>query len=328
MYLLSSWALTLLVLVPALGLAYVAAQRRRVRFALRYSNLLVLRSAINKQTRWHRHIPAVLVLLALAAMVVAIARPTVDLAFLRQEKIVILTIDVSASMSYKDISPSRLDAAKQAALEFLAQQDSTTHVGIVAFSHSAALIQAPTTDRLAVAQAINQLETDTSTAIGSGILTALNAISEEQQNAANLAAPADAAQVSTPSAAVSPALVVLLTDGQNTTGPSPLDVAQQAAQKSVRVFTIGIGAPPGPTPSEDPQRDLDEGTLQQIADITHAQYFRALDENALTAIYRNLGVQEAQKNEPTELAPEFTALAAILALAGGTLSFRWSGALP
>lgn len=320
-------ALAFLVVIPLAVLFYVWIQRRRARFALRYSSLLVISDVVEKQ-RWRRHMPPVVFLLAVTAMLVALARPSITLPYNEAERTVILTIDVSASMLRGDTHPNRLRAAEAAATEFVNQQDPTVRIGVVAFSESASLVQLPTTNHDQVIAAIEGLDVDSNTAIGGAILLSLNTILQESGVAPVGPDPVGGAASANPRSAQPPGVIVLLTDGQNNQGPSPTDIAQEAASFGVRVYAVGIGTvhdlPAGVNTSDE----LDENTLKQIADTTHAQYFRAMNANALSEIYRNMHVQFNVREQRTEITPGFTALAVVLALLATTLSSHLFSGLP
>ncbi len=339
--------LPLLLFVPILLGAYIWSQRRRARFALRYSSLSLVKEAIVKQSRYRRHIPPLLFLLAITAMLVAAARPFAVSFVPKNQATVILTIDVSGSMRAADIKPTRIEAAKEAAIEFANRQGPNTRIGVVAFSGSAQVIQSPTTDHNAVIAAIQQLYPQRSTAIGSGILVSLDAIFGDTHLDASTAPVAAAATPGpTPSAVPPgthvPAIIVLLTDGQNVIGPPPLEAAQAAADRGVRVFTIGVGTQQGAVIGGGGgsfggggrgggfgfRAELDEPTLQQIAQITDGQYFRATDENGLTEIYRNLNTQFIVSREQTELTYQFAGVAIAFVLAGSVLGLLWFGRIP
>ncbi len=326
MHFIWSSALPLLAVVPALIAAYIWRLRRRSQYPLRYSSLMVLNEALDHKRKIRRHIPPLLFLLGLSAMLLGFARPYVDVLVPKEAATVILTIDTSASMATRDIRPSRIEAAKEAARAFVMRQDPMPRIGIVAFSQSASVVQAPTLDRQAVLSAINRLTVDTTTAIGSGILTSVDAITRD--NAPSLLAAAPPLQPAPGERAV--ATIVLLTDGQNVVGPSPIDAAQAAAQRGVRIFTIGIGVPkdqasPGSSPLSD---ELDENTLIRIAQITGAKYFRASDEAALADIYQNLAPQIILIKQKQELTIAFTAAAVLLNVLGGLFSLAWLNRLP
>lgn len=346
-------ALWLLLAVPVLVAAYVLAQRRRQRYTLRFSNLSVLREAMGRGPGIRRHIPPALFLLGMAVLFVAFARPFTTAALPTNGATVILTIDSSGSMRAGDLKPSRFEAAKSAARAFIEKQAPTTRVGIVSFSANASLVQAPTTDRNALYTAIDRLTTQRSTAIGSGILVSLDAIAEALGQDLPSAAPTSLAQSGraplgsaakpspTPVAPgkFAPAVIVLLSDGQNTTGPLPLDAAGIAVSRGVRIYTVGVGTPNGANIGGSNngggangggffRAELDELTLRQVAKMTGARYFYAATESDLHDIYQSLDSMLVIKTEPVELTFFATAVGAALLVIGGTLSLFWFNRLP
>ena len=294
--------LWLLLALPLLVLLYVAAQRRRRRYAARYASLLVVKDALGRGPGFRRHIPSILFLLGLTVGIFAIARPQATVFLPSNRGTVILALDMSGSMRARDIQPSRFEAARAAARAFLERKPRNVRVGIVAFSATAALIQPPTTSRDDLFAAMDRLRTQRGTAIGSGIIVSLDAIFEGTQkknadsadsgaqpdpSSAGAAAPpspdqplthaADpGAQPPVPPGSYTSAVVILLTDGQNNTGPDPLDAAQQAADKGVRVFTVGIGTNRGDIVGAEGRFfrvAFDEGTLKKIAQNTAGGYY-------------------------------------------------------
>ncbi len=239
--------LFLLLLLPVPVVVYVWSLRRRRRSGVRYSSLALVREAGPGSSRLRRHLPFALFVAALAALVFAMARPVAVVAVPTNQTTIILTIDVSGSMCSTDIPPSRLQAAETAAASFINSQSSTTRFGIVAFSSFAEVVQAPTSDRAALTQALDGLATGRRTAIGDGILASIDAISEidpgvakSQTDSSTGVAPAPV-----PKGDYAPDIVVLLTDGENNTGTDPIAAAQQAADRGVRVYTIGFGTANG-----------------------------------------------------------------------------------
>lgn len=316
--------LWLLLFVPVLVIVYVLVQRRRRKYALRYSSLSLVREAVGRGPGIRRHIPPSLFLTGLAAMLFALARPMATVMLPSQQAIVILTFDVSGSMRADDIKPTRLEAAKSAGRAFVEKQPRNVRVGIVSFSESAAVVQAPTVDREAVLAAINRLATQRRTAIGSGILTSL-----ESSDVLGLPRP-----TTTPAPVPRgsyPAIIVLLSDGQSNTGPRPLDVVERAANRGVRVYTVGMGSTQGTVLRSEGfsvRVRLDEETLKRIAEETDASYFKADNETDLHNIYENLGTRLVLKAEQTELTAWFTGLAAVLLAVAGMLSLFWFSRLP
>jgi Ca-activated chloride channel family protein len=271
-------------------------------------------------------------LIGLAVMMVALARPVATVTLPSQQGTVILTFDVSGSMRADDVNPSRLEAAKAAAQTFVEKQPANVLIGVVSFSDEAAIVQAPTNDRDAVLAAINRLTPQRRTAIGSGILTSLDAIFEGSNTTPP--PPDDYLTPSQPTLTPTPvppgtytsAVIVLLSDGQSNTGPSPLDAAQQASNRGVRVYTVGLGSPQGTilrAQGFSIRVQLDEQTLRQIAQQTGGQYFRAESGTDLTNIYQNLSTTLVLKPQQTELTALFTGFAAALVLVAGILSMLW-----
>ncbi len=239
--------LLLLGLVPILIAVYIWMLRRRRRYTVRYSSLALVREALPNQSRWRRHVPFALFLLALSSLIIALSRPVSIISVPTGQVTVVFAIDVSRSMCSTDVQPSRIEAAEAAALSFIQRQQATTQIGIVAFSTYAELIQPPTNDTEALQAAIESLAVGRRTAIGSGILKALDAIAEIDPAVApstdsNSREPAP---TPVPRGAFVPDIIVLLTDGVSNTGPLPLDAAQEAVDRGVRVYTVGFGTANG-----------------------------------------------------------------------------------
>lgn len=301
-------------LIPVLVGAYIWAMRRQ-RVGLRYSSLSLVRAALPRYANWRRHIPFALFLLALSGLIVALARPVSIVSVPTGQATIILTLDVSRSMLQDDIEPNRLRAAQQAALDFIGSQEQGTQIGIVAFAGYAQMVQAPTTDQDALRLAVRSLTTGRGTAIGSGVLQSLDAIAEIHPDVAPSVQYPDSETEppAVPEGAYAPAIIVLLTDGVATTGIEPLEAAQQAADRGVRVYTIGFGTergsegfgPPGgqqagpgdpiggPPLGGPPQRGgrgfrrgIDEETLKQIAEMTDAEYYEASSAGELSSTLR------------------------------------------
>lgn len=343
------WAFLLLGLVPALIGFYVWMLRRRRPYAVRYSSLSLVRAAIGPGAQWRRHLPFALFLLALAVLAIALARPVAAVEVPTNQTAVILTMDVSRSMCSTDIKPNRLVAAKAAALEFIERQPADTRFGVVAFAGFAQLIQQPTADRATLEVAVEGLTTARATAIGSGLLVALEAIAAVNPNVAPLdeeVAPAATPGPGAPGAYV-PEVIVLLTDGVTTTGVPPLEAAQLAAERGVRVFTIGFGTAMGGSlscpglfrPNNDQfgggqgfgggggqgfRRGIDEATLVQIATMTGGEYYAASSAGELQAVFESLPLTFTSRTETTEISVFFAAGGALLAILALALSLRWN----
>ena len=239
--------LLLLGLIPIIVGLYIWLRRRRRRFALRYSSLALVRDALPRQSRLRRYLPIALFLLALASLVTALSRPVSIVSVPTDQTTIVLAVDVSRSMCSTDIKPSRLEAAKAAALKFVQRQKASTQIGVVAFSSFSELIQSPTTDPELLQSAIDSLVVGRRTAIGSGILKSLDAISEVDKNVAPSGADTSTSTepAPVPKGAYVPDIIVLLTDGVSNVGPSPLDAAQQAVDRGVRIYPIGFGTANG-----------------------------------------------------------------------------------
>jgi len=347
--------LLLLGLIPALIAAYMWMLRRRRRFVVRYSSLALVREALPRQSRWRRHVPFALFLLALSSLIVALSRPVTIISVPVGQVTVILAIDVSRSMCSTDIPPSRIEAAQAAALSFIQRQQAATQIGIVAFSGYAELIQPPTTDMEALQVAVESLATGRRTAIGSGILKALDAIAEIDPSVAPSVTSNSRGPQPTPvpRGAYAPDIIVLLTDGVSNTGPLPIEAAQQAVDRGVRVYTIGFGTANGSTfPRCGPQfmgrepgdtqrfggsgafgggppggggfrRGIDEATLKQVADMTGGAYYSAESAGELQNVFQNLPTYLITKHETSEVSVVFTAIGALFAALAMALGQLW-----
>lgn len=341
--------LLLLGLLPLIVVAYIWVLRRRRRFAVRYSSLSLVRVALQQQSRLRRYLPVALFLLALASLIVAVARPVAIVTVPTGQTTIVLVVDASRSMLSTDIEPSRIEAAQAAALSFIHAQPSNTQIGLVAFAAFAETVQPPTNDQAALQAAVDSLITGRGTAIGSGILEAIDVIAEVDPNVAPSVTDESTgiAPTPVPKGAYAPEIIVVLTDGVSTTGPLPLDAAQQAADRGVRVYTIGFGTengagqfgggggagrdPFGGGPDRfDPQfgggrfrRGIDEDTLKQIADMTSGTYYSAESAGELQSVFEKLPTYLITRHEVTEISVAFTALGALLAALAIGLSLLW-----
>lgn len=332
--------LWLLLAVPVLVAAYILIQRRRQRFALRYASLSLVNEAIGRGPGFRRHIPAILYLIGLTAMIVALARPVNVVTLPSQEGTIILTMDVSGSMRADDLQPTRLEAAKAAANAFVGRQPSGVRIGVVSFSDSAYLVQAPTKDKETVMAAINRLTNQRSTAIGRALLTSMDAIFEGTDDEAPPpqrpmpGAPTPAptpTPTPVPKGTYAPAIIVLLTDGENNQFPPPLSIVDQVAARGIRVFTVGIGSADGVVvrnQGRSMRTRLDEETLRRIADATDGEYYNATNTEDLKSIYERLSTHLVFRTEKAEITALFTAVSVALSLAAGALSLLWFSRLP
>ncbi len=326
------FALLLLLLVPVLLIAYILLQRRRKKYAVRYASLSLVRDAVGRGPGIRRHIPPALLLIALTILIVALARPQTTVTLPDQSGTVILTIDVSGSMAADDVKPSRMEAAKEAARAFIQKQPPSVQIGIVSFSDNAFTVQAPTNDQDALLAAVNRLQPQRGTAIGRGILVSLNAIAEGngEQPAGFQNRFATPTPIPTPTpmpkGQYAPAVIVLLTDGENNQAPDPIESAQQASDRGIRVYTVGLGSAEGTIlhiQGRSIRTRLDETTLQQIAQATNGTYYNAANEQDLINVYQNLDTHFVMKTEKTEVTAIFTAVGIIVLLVATGLSLLW-----
>jgi Ca-activated chloride channel family protein len=331
--------LLLVLAVPALLAAYLWAQRRRQKYALRYANLSLVREALGKGPGRKRHVPPALLLGALFFMALATARPETVITVPVQEGTVILAIDVSGSMLAQDLQPSRIDAAKAAAKAFVARQGADVKLGVVAFSGDAQIVQTPTKDHDLVNAAINRLQPQRATAIGRGILASLDAIFlDSEDTPPSVIALRRLAGTSTGPTPVpvskgadNTATVVLLSDGQNNQFPSPQQVLEDAVNRGIRIYTVGVGSAAGTVvriQGRSVRTSLDEATLKQIADATGGQYYNASSAQDLRAVYENLTTQLVFRQQRTEITAILTAIAAMLSIFAAALSLVWFNRIP
>jgi len=332
--------LALLVLVPLLAGLYVWLLRRRKRLAVRYANLSLVKEALGRGAGWRRHVPPVLFLLALTSLMIAVARPTAVVTLPSQHETIILAMDVSGSMRAADVEPNRLTASQVAAKAFVSEQPRSARIGVVSFAGTAALVQPPTQNREDIVAAIDRFQLQRGTAIGSGIIVSLAAIfpdagidigqftygREPRSQAIDQKKDGKAAFKPVPPGSYPSAVIILLTDGQRTTGPDSIEAAKMAADRGVRVFTVGVGTPQGEIIGFEGwsmRVRLDEETLKQIANITHGEYFYAGNAVDLKKIYENLNSRLVLEKKETEISALFAGLGALLAVIAASLSVLW-----
>lgn len=323
-------ALLLLVLVPVLAAIYMWMLKRRRRYAVRYSSVSLIRAALPKQSRIRRHLPAAFFLLALASMVFALSRPVALTRIPTGRSTIVLALDVSASMRQNDVMPSRLAAAKNAALSFVEKQQVNNQIGVVAFAGYAQLIQEPSTNINDLRDAIQSLTIGRGTAIGSGILEALDTIAEVNQNVIPSTGASDPATTSQrPEGSYVPDIIVLLTDGVTTVGPDPISAAKQAAERGVRVYTIGFGTKMEADRSDNNffggrfRRGIDEETLREVSNLTGGKYYSAETASQLQDVFAGLPTNLTTHTVTTEITVIFAALGALLAAIAVMLAQLW-----
>jgi len=309
----SPLALLCLFAVPLAVLAHVAGQRRRRRYPVRFTALSTLASVAGTEPQWRRHLPLALFALALAALSLSLARPERTVQVPVQRASVVLVTDVSRSMSATDVSPTRLEAARQAALSFLGKVPEALRVGLVTFSDVAQTLQTPTTDHGAVEEALDTLQPISGTATGAGLRTALDDLKIRASNARR-----------------PPAALVLLSDGSATDGAAADIVAAEAKRLRVPIYTVALGTADGTITLRGQTLEVppDTEALQRIAAESGGQAFRAEDSDQLDAVYDKLGSQIGSRPEKQEITAMFAGGALLLLAAALMSSLRLGGRLP
>lgn len=346
-------ALWLLLAAPLLVGAYVFLLRRKKKDAIRYASLSLVKAAIGPGQRFRRHFPPLLFLLALVASIVAIARPSAVITLPSEQRTIILAIDVSLSMRAADIEPSRLAAAQEAAKAFVQEQPADVRIGIVSFAGTASVVQSPTRNRDDLVAAIDRLQLQRHTAIGSGIIVSLATLLPDAGidlesvlfggrggrdggravRDGGRALPADKAGKAetapftpVPPGSYASGAIILLTDGRRTMGPDPSDAARMAAERGVRVYTVGFGTAGGGMADVggwSVYMRFDEETLKTVADLTRAEYFYAGSAADLKKVYQQLNTQFVLEKKETEIGALAIAVAAVLTLVAAALSVLW-----
>ena len=328
-----------LIALPLLVLLYVWLQRRRKKTTLRYASLGLVREALGKSVAWRRHLPPLLLFVAIAALLLAAARPAAVITLPSQQETIILAMDVSGSMRAADVLPDRITAAKEAAKAFVAELPRSVRIAVVQFAGTAAVVQAPTLSRDDVVAAIERFQLQRGTAIGSGIVLSLATLfpdsgidlSQITGQRAMPPGPNDKPKpefTPVPPGSYPSAAIILLTDGQRTTGPDPLEAAKMAADRGVRIYTVGVGTKEGETIGFEGwsmRVRLDEDTLKGIATITRADYFYAGTAEDLKKVYQGLSTRLIVEKKETEISALFAALGALLVVLAASLSVWWFG---
>lgn len=348
-----------LLLIPAALAAYVMVQRRRTRYAIRFTNLDLLANLIPKRPAWRRHLPAALYLAALVSLLVSLARPQALVPVPKEQATVVMVMDTSGSMAASDVQPNRMTAARSAGKTFLDQLPTQFRVAIVSFASTTQTLVRPTTDRVAAREALDRLRADGGTAMGDGLVRAIE-LAQASPATADTQRPAGTTPAATPSlpggtrgpvlptptvpATPTPAgqpgaeeperapmAILLLSDGANTAGAvQPLVAARQAQALGIPVYTIALGTPTGALEVQGRRITVppDEATLRQIAEITGGQYFGAPSARDLQAVYEDIGSRIGYVQEPREVTAVFAAAGALLLATGGTLALVWFNRFP
>jgi Ca-activated chloride channel family protein len=328
-----------LIAVPLLVLLYVWLLRRRKKATLSFASLSIVKQAMGKGAGWRRHVPPVLMLMAIATLLVGAARPTAIVTLPLQQETIILAMDVSGSMRATDVQPNRMVAAQDAAKAFLKELPRNVRIGVVSFAGTAAVVQPPTQNREDIVAAIDRFQLQRGTAIGSGIVLSLatifpdagidlSQITGQRNMPPALGEKTKPDLVPVPPGSFSSAAIILLTDGQRTTGPDPIDAAKMAADRGVKVYSVGIGTKEGETIGFEGwsmRVRLDEETLKNVANLTRAEYFYAGTAEDLKKVYESLSSRLIVERKETEVSGLFAAAGALLVLLAAGLSVWWFG---
>ncbi len=333
--------LWLLLSLPALAGLYVWLLRRKKRALLQHSSLALIREALAGSQQGRRHLPPLLFLFAIGLMIAAVSRPTAILTLPAQHETIVLAMDVSGSMRAVDVQPNRLAASQAAAKAFVSDQPRDVRIGVVSFAATASVVQYPTQSREDVLNAIDRFQLQRGTAIGSGIIVSLATLFPDAGiDVSGLILGGGPSRRSfgpprkdekkqftpVPAGSYNNGAIILLTDGQRTTGPDALVAAKMAAERGVRVFTVGIGTTKGETIGFEGwsmRVKLDEDTLKQVANITQGTYFYAGTANDLKKVYETLNTRFSLEKKETEISALFAAGAALFALLAAALSLLW-----
>ena len=322
------WALLSLLAMPACVWACVLLQRRRDSGAA----ILGAMGLANEQGRtvagWRRQLPPAMVLTGVALLALATARPQMTLPLPRLEGNVVLAMDVSSSMAADDVRPTRMEAAKQAARAMAERRPGSARVGVGAFGEGGLVVQPPTDDDEAVRETIDRLVPQSGTSLGRGMMTALNLVSPDPDQAGGQPSQVNEAAAQ---GAFAPAIIVMLTDGENTDPPDPLEVAQLAAERGIRIHTVGVGTQQGAAIDIEGFSlftQLNEPVLQEISLLTEGDYFRLDDPEGLATVYDALETEFVVQSREVEVTSLLGGIAALMLLSSGALSLFWFGRVP
>ena len=329
-----------LLLLPLLVAAYLALLARRKKHTVRLASVALVRQALGSGPGWRRHVPPALLLAAVAVLLLAGARPTAKIKLPSVQETIILAMDVSGSMRATDVQPNRLVAAQEAAKAFVAGLPRNVRIGVVSFAGTAAIVQPPTFSRDDVVAAIDRFQLQRGTAIGSGLVLSLASLfpddgidlSQITGQRAMPAAPGEKKEkkpfVPVEPGSFSSAAIILLTDGQRTTGPDPMEAAKMAAERGVKVYTVGVGTKNGEIIGFEGwsmRVRLDEDTLKNIANATRANYFYAGTADDLKQVYQGLSSRLVVETKETEITAFLALAGALLAIAAAGVSVWWFG---
>lgn len=322
-----------LALIPFLLLLYMHIQRQRRQLALRYGSLGLVKQASGRGVGIWRHVPAIFFLAGLTVLFIALARPRVVISLPKVEGTVILAFDVSGSMAAEDFKPNRLEAAKQAAIDFVDRQPSTVKVGVIAFSEGGITVQIPSNDKTAIVTAIERLTPQRGTSLANGIVVSLNTLAnisgdDPITNIDRIGLPIPTAPDEALDESTS---IILFTDGENNMNPDPLNAALYALERGIRIHTIAIGSTEGVQLTVNGFTvftRVDEAALRQLSDLTDGIYFNVQNEDDLNELYETIEPGLRVAFEEMEITAIFSAVSVLSFLIGGTLSLLWFSRVP
>jgi Ca-activated chloride channel family protein len=310
-----AWLLGL-ALVPLAIMAYQASRHRGSRYAVRYTAVPALKAAAAAVPAWRRHLPAALALAALAALVLALAKPEKTVAVPIERASILLVTDHSRSMSASDVEPDRLSAAQRAARTFLNTLPDQVRVGAVAFSDTPDAVQAPSSDHDDARRIVDSQVADGATATGAALEVAIDALKNDKQKGKR-----------------PPSAIILLSDGKTTVPPDPVPIARTAGQLKIPIYTVALGTRdatvPNPNPFGTPLLVApDPATLREIARVSGGKAFTAEDSDSLKSIYKTLGSQLGTKQQKKQITASFAIGGLVLLLGAAASSLRFAGRLP
>ena len=317
------WVLVSLLALPLCAYAYVRLQRKRARDAAGLGTFGVVRDGPTSVAGWRRHTPPLILLVGIGLLALASARPQLILPMPRLEGTVLLTFDVSASMAAEDVEPTRMDAAKEVARALIDRRPEGAKLGAVAFGEGGLVVQPPTDDEKALYATIDQLVPQSGTSLGRGMLTALNLVSPDSELGADSGDEMGRA--------LAPAVIVLLTDGENTEPPEPLEIAQVAIERGVRVHTVGVGTSEGTVIEVEGFSlftQLNEPILEEIALLSEGIYFKIEDADDVPSVYTELEKEFIIEPREVEVTSTLGGISVALLIAGSALSLLWFGRIP
>lgn len=320
-----------LLLVPLFIILYRMQQQRRSRLVESYGNLGLFRNARGHVVGRRRHIPPILFLVGLTILLLSLARPHAAVTLPRIEGNVLLAFDVSGSMSADDFEPTRMEAAKAAARSFIEKQPPSVKIGVVAFTDNGFAVQPPTDDQETIYASIDRLTPQRGTAIANGILAALNTLANGETQVGQIGEDGTIQMPNIAPEVGKSTVIVLLSDGENNGGTDPLEIAQEASEIGVRIYTVGIGSVEGSILKVEGftvHTRLNEDMLRQIADITGGVYHSAANEEELFKVYDTITPQLVIKPEQIEVTAVFAGIGILIFLIGGALSLAWFSRLP